>query len=66
MLSRDGSKIVAVVVDNRDGLDKPRRALPFEGAIVSYEEEEITFPYTEEQMDGVPEFNLDAYDDGWF
>lgn len=65
MLTRDGSQVAALVVDNWDGLNKERRALPFDSAIVSYEEEEITFPYTEAQMEGVPEFNLDAYDDGF-
>lgn len=64
MLSHDGLRVVAVVVDNWSGLNKERRALPFDNAIVSYEEEEITFPYTEEQMKGVPQFNLDAYDPG--
>lgn len=62
MLSSDGAEVVALVVDNWDGLDKQRRALPFETAIVKYEEEEITFPYTEDQMQGVAEFSLDAHD----
>lgn len=61
MLSKDGSEVVALVVDNWDGLDKQRRALPFDNAIVKYEEDEITFPYTEAQVKDVAEFNLDAY-----
>lgn len=67
MLSSDGSAVVALVVDNWQGLNKHRRALPFDNAIVSYEEEEITFPYTEDRLEDVPDFNLDAYEgDGWF
>lgn len=66
MLDSRQSKAVALVVDNWDGLDKQRRALPVDAAIIRYDEEEVVYPYTVEQIESVPEFDLDEYsDDGW-
>lgn len=66
MLSQDNTEVVAIVVDNWDGLNKHRRALPLDSARLSEEEEEVNFTLTQAQVEQMPEFNLDQYDDdGW-
>lgn len=66
MLDSKQSKAVALVVDNWDGFDKQRRALPIDDAIIRTDEEEIVYPYTVDDLKSVAEFDLDGYsDDGW-
>ena len=67
MLSKDGTEIVALVVDNWDGLDKQRRALPVEGAEFNYDDEEVTYRFDYDEVAQLPEFNLDQFDrEGFF
>lgn len=66
MLSQDNSEVVALVVDNWDGLEKHRRALPIEQAQFNSEEEDITMSLSVADVEPLPDFNLDNYtDEGW-
>lgn len=66
MISEDGSEVVALVVDNWDGLEKNRRALPMDAARINYEDEEVTYMVSLERIEQLPEFNLDEFtEDGW-
>lgn len=66
MLSKDNTEVVALVVDNWDGLEKHRRALPIEQAQFNAEEEEITLSLSLADVEPLPDFNLDNYtDEGW-
>lgn len=66
MLSEDNTEVVALVVDNWDGLEKNRRALPIDKAEFNAEEEEITLSLSLADVEPLPEFNLDNYtDEGW-
>lgn len=66
MLSEDNSEIVAIVVNNWEGLSRERRALPLEGAQFNVEDDAVSFEYSSAEVQQLPEFNLDRYtDDGW-
>lgn len=66
MLSKDNTEVVALVVDNWDGFEKHRRALPIEQAEFNAEEEEITLSLSLADVEPLPEFNLDNYtEEGW-
>lgn len=66
MLSKDNSEVVALVVDNWEGLEKSRRALPMQDAQIDVESGEVSYKYNVSDVQQLPEFNLDNYkDDGW-
>lgn len=66
MLSKDNTEVVALVVDNWDGLEKHRRALPISQAQFNSEEDEITLSMNLADVENLPDFNLDKYtDEGW-
>ena len=66
MLDSEQSRVVALVVDNWQGLDKQRRALPLENAVIRYDDEEIIYPYTEDEVLAIREFDLASHtEDGW-
>lgn len=73
LVDADGARVVAYVVDSIDGLDRKRHALRADAAQFNttastirqeYGETEIdvvNFPYTREQLDAAPQFDLDAH-----
>lgn len=64
MISDDGGEVVALVVDNWEGLDKQRRALPMEG--VQFGEDSLSYSLTKDEVTASPEFSLEERnDDGW-
>jgi len=67
MIGGDGKEVVAIVVDNWNGVNKERRAFPFEGAQFNDEEEDITYNLSSQDVEQMSEFNLDRYEnEGWF
>lgn len=66
MLSKDNSEVVAIVVDNWDGLSKERRALPMKNAQIDAQNDELELQASLNDVKALPEFNLDRYtEDGW-
>lgn len=63
LISEKGDKAVALVVDNWDGLDKERRALPVELKSVNEEEETIRYDLSKNQLGDESDFDLDEYTD---
>lgn len=63
MLSQKGDKAVALVVDNWDGVDKERRALPVELESADREEDVIRYQLSKDELDKAGDFDLDQYTD---
>ncbi|MBW3567665.1 MAG: PRC-barrel domain-containing protein [Proteobacteria bacterium] len=67
MIGGDGKEVVAIVVDNWDGLEKKRRAFPLENVEFDTEAGEINYQLTSQDVEGMDEFNLDRYENQeWF
>ena len=67
MIGGDGKEVVAIVVDNWDGLEKKRRAFPLENVQFDTEAGEIDFQLTSQDVEGMEEFSLDRYENQeWF
>lgn len=67
MVGGDGKEVVAIVVDNWDGLEKKRRAFPLENVQLDTEAGEIDFQLTSQDVEGMEEFSLDRYENQeWF
>lgn len=63
MLSEKGDKAVALVIDNWDGANKERRAMPVELKSVDREREVIRYNVSKDQLDEDGNFDLDKYSD---
>ncbi|HEX6930191.1 MAG TPA: PRC-barrel domain-containing protein, partial [Gammaproteobacteria bacterium] len=63
MIAEDGREAVALVVDNWDGVNKQRRALPVALDSVDREDESIRYDFGRDALGEAGDFDLDQYTD---